>query len=193
MKGGRAISLLALSGAVVLVDCGGSSSGSPAGNMADTSYYGQRGTVSRPNAKGELVALEQFAGQFIWAEYAAPWCGPCEPQARDARAVARSASPEVVFLTIMTSDLGGYGDPATPATAAKWAARFGLDPGKVLAADLTGMTIPKHILFSPDGHVLLEKTGQMFAREIQSTLSRYMADWKEWDETAEPADWMRWD
>jgi thiol-disulfide isomerase/thioredoxin len=161
--------------------------------MADTSYYGQRGTLSRLNAKGELVALEQFAGRFIWAEYAAPWCGPCEPQARDARAVARSAGPEVVFLTVMTSDMGGYGDPATPATAAKWAARFGLDPEKVLAADLTAMTIPKHILFSPDGHVLLERTGQIFAGEIRSTLSRYMADWKEWDETAKPAEWMRWE
>lgn len=166
---------------------------SPVGNMADSSYYGQRGSVSRPNARGELVAYEQFAGQFIWAEYAAPWCQPCVPQTQDAHAVDSSYGPEVVFITVMTSDVGGYGDPATVATAAKWASRFGLDPERVLAADLTAMTIPKHLLFSPDGHLLFEKTGQMRASEIRDVLDRYMADWRQWKETGWLAEWMTWE
>jgi hypothetical protein len=95
------------------------------------------------------VAYEQFAGQFIWADYAAPWCQPCEPQTQDVKAVDDSIGPEVVFFTVMTSDMEGYGDPATVETAARWASRFGLDPGRVLAADLTAMTIPKNLLFSP--------------------------------------------
>ena len=97
----------------------------------------------------------------------------------------------MVFLTIMTSDMGGYGDPATQVTAARWAARFRLEPSLVLAADLTAMTIPKHILFSPEGHVLLEKTGQMPSSEIRSTLSQYLSDWEDWKERAKLADWMR--
>jgi thiol-disulfide isomerase/thioredoxin len=164
---------------------------SPVGDMTDTSYYGQRGSVSRPNARGEMVAYEQFAGQFIWADYAAPWCQPCEPQTQDVKAVDDSFGPEVVFFTVMTSDMEGYGDPATVETAARWASRFGLDPGRVLAADLTAMTIPKNLLFSPKGHLLFEKTGQMRAAEIRDVLQRYMADWRNWEENAKVADWMR--
>jgi hypothetical protein len=165
---------------------------SPVGDMTNTTYYGQRGSVSRPNARGEMVAFEQFAGQFIWAEYAAPWCQPCVPQTQDAKAVDGSFGPEVIFFTVMTSDMEGYGDPATVATASKWASRFGLDPGRVLAADLTAMTIPKHLLFSPDGHLLFERTGQLRATEIRDVLERYMADWRHWDETGQLADWMTW-
>ena len=165
---------------------------SPVGDMTITSYYGQRGSVSRPNARGEMVAYEQFAGQFIWADYAAPWCQPCTPQTQDVKAVDDSFGPEVVFITVMTSDMGGYGDPATVATASKWASRFGLDPGRVLAADLTAMTIPKNLLLSPDGHLLFEKTGQMRAAEIRDVLQRHMADWRLWDETGQFAEWMTW-
>lgn len=164
---------------------------SPMGDMTNTSYYGQRGSVSRPNARGEMVAYEQFAGQFIWADYAAPWCQPCVPQTQDVNAVDNSYGPEVVFITVMTSDMGGYGDPATVATASSWASRFGLDPGRVLAADLTAMTIPKNLLFSPEGHLLFEKTGQMRAAEIRDVLNSYMADWREWKENSKVADWMR--
>lgn len=164
---------------------------SPVGDMTNTSYYGQRGSVSRTNARGEMVAYEQFAGQFIWADYAAPWCQPCVPQTQDVNAVDNSYGPEVVFITVMTSDMGGYGDPATVATASSWASRFGLDPGRVLAADLTAMTIPKNLLFSPEGHLLFEKTGQMRAAEIRDVLNSYMADWREWKENSKVADWMR--
>lgn len=164
---------------------------SPVGDMTNTSYYGQRGSVSRTNARGEMVAYEQFAGQFIWADYAAPWCQPCVPQTQDVNAVDNSYGPEVVFITVMTSDMGGYGDPATVATASGWASRFGLDPGRVLAADLTAMTIPKNLLFSPEGHLLFEKTGQMRAAEIRDVLNSYMADWRQWKENSKVADWMR--
>jgi len=88
----------------------------------------------------------------------------------------------------MTSDMGGYGDPATQQTAARWAKRLRLNPAHVLAADLTGIKIP--ILFSPDGHVLFEKIGQMGAGEVRSTLNRYMQDWWAWKDSATLADWM---
>ena len=91
----------------------------------------------------------------------------------------------------MTSDMGGYGEPATVATASKWATRFGLDPARVLAADLTAMTIPKNLLLSPEGHLLFEKTGQMRAAEIRDVLNRYMTDWREWKENSKVAEWMR--
>ena len=63
----------------------------------------------------------------------------------------------------------------------------------LLAADLTAMTIPKNLLFSPEGHLLFEKTGQMPAAEIRDVLNRYMDDWREWKENSKVADWMRWE
>ena len=153
-----------------------------------------RGKISRSNANGEMVSLEDFADQFIWSDYAAPWCRPCTPQTQAIKQVERSLDDDaVVFLTVMTSDTGGFGDPATRQTAAKWASRFGLDPTQVLAANLTSMTIPKHLLFSPDGHVLFEKTGSMTAAEVRTVLDQYMGDWWTWKKFGDFADWMHID
>lgn len=153
------------------------------GNMNDTSYYGQRGRTFRPNAVGDQVCIDQFEGQFLWADYAAPWCGPCKQQTQDIQQLESQSGDDVVFLTVMTSDMGGYGDPATRETAARWASSFGLDPQRVIAADLTATTIPKHILFSPDGQVMFEHTGQMSVSEMQATLTRCMREWENWTST----------
>ena len=130
-----------------------------------------------------LDAAMGMRGQFVWADYAAPWCGPCKQQSRDIRQLEARGDADVVFLTVMTSDMQGYGDPATRETAARWSSAHGLEPTRVLAADLTATTIPKHILFSPDGQVLFEKTGQMAAGEIQSTLARCKQEWQTWKST----------
>jgi thiol-disulfide isomerase/thioredoxin len=177
--------------AVALQGCDASFLGGTAvGDMTDLSYNGQREDVQRPNAHGKPVALEQFAGRFVWTDYAAPWCGPCLAQTRNILSVERSLEEEVVFLTIMTSEMRGYGHPATPKTATRWADRFGLEPERVLADDLATMTIPKHRLFSPDGQLLFEKTGLMSADRILATLTRYMNDWREWKEFGTMAEWM---
>jgi len=153
------------------------------GDMNNLSYYGQRGTKFRPNANGEMVCVDQFEGRFVWADYAAPWCGPCTHQSRDIKQLDGSCGEDVIFLTVLTSDMGGYGDPATRATAASWSRQFGIDPALVLAADLTSTTIPKHILFSPDGQVLFEQTGQMSADQIRATLAQCRQQWQAWKVT----------
>lgn len=157
---------------------------SAVGDMNDLSYYGHRGTKFRPNANGEMVCVDQFEGRFVWADYAAPWCGPCTQQSHDIKQLDGSCGQDVIFLTVLTSDMGGYGHPATRATAASWSRQFGLDPALVLAADLTSTTIPKHILFSPDGQVLFEQTGQLSADRIRATLARCRQQWQNWKATA---------
>ena len=164
---------------------------SPAGDMQDTSYADQRDKVSRPNANDKMVMLQDFAGKFIWVDYAAPWCSPCEPQTRTVKSVASTATSDIIFITVMTSDMGGYGDPATLATALSWAERFQLDKQRVLAANLTSMTVPKHIFFSPDGHMLFEKTGSMSASDIRTTLTQYMMDWSAWKQSLTKAEWVQ--
>ena len=122
------------------------------------------------NGFGKLVTLDQYSGRFVWIDYSAEWCAACVPQTRASKAVASSQPPDVVFITIMTSEPEAFGHPATQATAARWAERFGLDPARVLAADLSAMTLPRQALISPSGRVVFEETGSMSAAQIRHTL-----------------------
>ena len=84
------------------------------------------------------------------------------------------------------------GDPATVTTARNWAERCGLDPTLVLAADnLTAVTIPRHILSSPEGHTLFVHTGGMSRDEIVQVIDERVAGYERWAATGERADWMR--
>ncbi len=162
------------------------------GNLSDRSYFKARGKA-RVSASGNRIKLEQFEGRFLWAEYAAPWCAPCAKQAAAIKQAESAAGSEVVFLTIMTSEMGGYGHPATQTTAKNWASQHGLEPRRVLAADLTAIKIPRHILYSPEGHMLFIKTGFMPANEIEDVIEERSADWKAWTSSGQLASWMRHD
>jgi len=151
--------------------------------------YGQATPVERVTASGLRRVWSDYAGEFVWAEYAAPWCGTSPRQSSQLEAV--SSHDGVRRVTVLTSEKGGYGHPATRETAAAWAARFRLDPDHVLAADLSYLTVPRHILFSPEGQTLLDHTGYLGSEEVSSILSERVADWLRWKTTGEPAIWMR--
>lgn len=193
MSGWRAPVLLLL---LPIVSACGSGDRTPGekrvGVLSDTSYFDARGK-GRMSANGESVLFEQYEGKFIWAEYAAPWCGYCARQSPETKQVDDSTGSEVVFLTIMTSDMGGYGDPATRATAQAWASRYGLDPGRVLAADLTAIKVPRHILYSPEGQMLFLWTGYLPADRISDVLEERMAGWNAWSRSGRLASWMQGD
>lgn len=157
------------------------------GNMADTSYYGLR-NLERLNGLGQPVTMAQFGGRFVWADYAAPWCSTCFPQSENVKSLDEALGQQsVVFITVMTSDRGGSpSKPATVATAKRWADRFRLDAARVLVANLSSMTLPKHILFSPDGQVLFEHIGYLSVSEIQTILGKYMAAWEDWRDYGAP-------
>lgn len=165
------------------------------GNMSDFSYGGQRKAekvIYRVNANGGMVSVVEFEGCFVWADYAAPWCKPCVAQAQVIKGLEKAYGDEVVFLTVMTSASPEFQSIPTQETARAWTHRFGLDPHRVLAAkNLWGMTIPTHILYSPEGQTLYRSTGYMSADQIRSILSKYVKDWKNWSENAAITDWMR--
>jgi hypothetical protein len=160
------------------------------GNMNDDSYSTGRTQAPRPNALGEPVAMPGFAGKFVWAEYAAPWCETCAWQTPQTRQVEEGIGEEVVFLTVMTAKSNEYNDHATVETARAWAARFGLDPERVLAAELWFKTIPEHRFYSPEGHTLFVHVGALSADQIRQVISFYKAGWEDWSETGSRADWM---
>ncbi len=160
------------------------------GLLSDRTYFNARGKV-RTSASGRSVRMEQHEGRFVWAEYVAPWCGYCRQQSPETRQVDESTGSEVVFLTIMTSDMGGYGDPATQDTARAWAGQYGLDPDRVLAADLTAIPIPRHILYSPEGQMLFLQSGYLPAGRIREVLEDRMAGWTAWNKSGQVASWMK--
>ncbi len=82
---------------------------------------------------GQPVSLTDFNGRYVWIDYAAEWCAACTPQTTAIKSVAATALEKLVFVTSMVTERGGYGHPSTAATAARWAARFDLDPSRVWA------------------------------------------------------------
>jgi thiol-disulfide isomerase/thioredoxin len=164
------------------------------GNMDDYTYSGQRsddGCVYRVNGHGEEVCVAEFEGQFVWADYAAPWCPPCVAQAKIIKALETEFADEVVFLTIITSAKNEFQSIPTQETANAWARRFGLDPDKVVAAtDRWGMTIPTHILYSPTGQTLYRTIGYYSKEQLQKIMADYIQDWENWSENGTEAEWM---
>lgn len=150
------------------------------GNMSDDSYSQGRTQEPRPNALDEPVHMTDFEDQFVWAEYAAPWCKACSWQAEEAKKVEAALGDEIVFLTIMTSKSSKYNDHATVDTARRWAGRFGLDKERVLAAKLWAKTIPEHRFYSPQGHTLFVHVGSLTADQIRRVIRHYKADWEAW-------------
>jgi hypothetical protein len=177
--------------AVLMLCCDGSaSSESRIGNLGDRSYGGLRSRPPRPSASGEPLDMTRFDGRFVWADYAAPWCSTCSRQVPELEQVRGFLGSDIGFMTVLTSDMGGYGDPASEATARRWASQHRLAPDRVVAADLTSMAVPRHVLFSPEGHMLFEWTGYFSAEQILEVTERRMADWEAWKRSGTRAHWM---
>lgn len=154
---------------IVFVACDGGSS--PAGRSASPQFAEDR-YATAVNAKGEHVSLSDFSGKPVWVEYAAEWCAACRGQSATIRALTKELSGKVVFVTVMTSEVQGYGHPATQETAARWAERESLDPSRVVAANLTALTLPRHALFSPEGETRFRQVGTLSAEEIRAEIRR---------------------
>ena len=176
------VSYLILLFLVVAAGCetGGHKTDGRVGNMDDFSYAGVRGSNYGQSANGNFVGAEEFEGKFVWVDYAAPWCGPCAPQASVIGKLDRTLGGKVVFLTVMTSDNEPFQE-ATRTTARLWAKRFGLNPDKVVAGRNSSLTIPQHVLFSPAGQTLYRETGLHSETLIKSTLATQMREWKAWN------------
>ena len=123
--------------------------------MDDHSYAGIRkpnSETSRINANGREVRFSSFSGKFVWADYSAPQCEPCRFQGRIIKKLEKAYPGEIVFLSVMTSNSQRYEDIPNQDTARTWAGKYQLEPEHVLVAtNLWAITIPRHILFSPEG------------------------------------------
>lgn len=128
------------------------------------------------NGLGETVALADLRGHYVWIDYAAEWCAACTPQTLAIKSAAASAPAQVVFVTLMTTEREGYGHPSTQQTAARWAARFDLDPAMVWAGNVNARFLPRNRLLSPRGDELFDQVGELSAAQIQQEIGRHLRD-----------------
>lgn len=156
---------------VLVTIVGGCDSGHDKNGRAP--QFGQQLNATGINADGDNISLASFPGKLVWVDYAAEWCSACGPQSATIRSLAGSYD-DVAFVTVMTSEPAGFGHPATPDTAKRWARRTSLDPGNVVAADFTSLKLPQHTLFAPDGTALFRHTGSLSAAHIQATLRHHL-------------------
>jgi len=144
----------------------------PAPPISSSTVYAPVGEGMLADAQGGHVSLRKFAGRYLWVDFAAEWCAACVPQTLAVKSAATAAPAGITFATIMTSERGGYGHPATRITARDWAQRYGLAPDRVLATDLSAMTLPRNILYGPDGRVVFDRTGEMRADEVLAVIGK---------------------
>lgn len=158
--------IAALTG-LVACDARSTSNGWPASpQFAETRY------ATAVNARGEQVSLADFFGKLVWVDYAAEWCAACRGQSAIIRGLDKELGDSVVFVTVMTSEAQGYGHPATRETAARWAQRESLDPSRVVAANLTSLTLPQHVMFSPNAEKRFHHVGALSAARIRAEIGR---------------------
>ncbi|MCK5706580.1 MAG: hypothetical protein KAI43_02915 [Candidatus Aureabacteria bacterium] len=165
------------------------------GVMNDYSYAGQITEIkatTRINALHQNVIITDFNGKFVWATYAAPWCKACRFQAPIIKRIEKSFKTNTVFITILTSKSMRYEDIPSIETAKDWAEENKLDPKKTLAAtNLWSITIPRHILYSPEGQTLFWHTGFLEEKKIRNIISSRIMEWKKWKKDKTTAKWMR--
>lgn len=161
------------------------------GNMNDTSYSSVRSKPPRYNAYNTPVKIESYEGKFLWAEYAATWCKTCSQQAPQVKKVQSTLQDQISFITVMTGQSTRYGDHGTVKSAMLWASKHQLDPRHVYAAKLWYKTIPEHRLFSPQGHTLFVHVGYLNSDQILKIIEYYRAGWETYEQTGEPASWMK--
>jgi len=160
------------------------------GNMNDTSYSQVKSMKPRLNALNKKVAIQEFEGQFVWAEYGSPLCDAATKQTLETKKVQSEINSQVTFLRILTAKSHDYYDHATATTAKNWSDRFQLNPERVLAADLWYKTVPEHRFFSPQGQTLFVHVGYLTSNQILDTIFYYKSGWEEWKETGKSAEWM---
>ena len=125
------------------------------------------------DATGRQVSLKDFAGEYLWVDYAAEWCGYCGPQTGILKDLDAEMGDEIRFLTVVTGTGKVMALPSAE-TAMNWARRYGLEPRNVLARFSTN-TLPYHILYSPTGETLFQSSGFLQAAQIRRILNDHLS------------------
>jgi len=123
------------------------------------------------NIDGNVVSLDEFKGRYVWADYAAEWCGYCTPQTKTIKSLDRNIGDKILFITVVTGT-NEVMKPPTVESAKSWAKRFNLDPKKVLAKFSTD-TLPYHILYAPSGDILYQGSGLYNEKKITEIIKKY--------------------
>lgn len=120
------------------------------------------------DANGREITLASFTGNYLWLDYAAPWCGYCNEQARTLKRLDKRYGDKLLFRTVITSTEKVM-EPPTAKNALSWAILHDLEPDKVLAYFST-YNLPYHELYGPSGELLFHASGLLDESRIMAVL-----------------------
>ncbi len=149
------------------------SSGGLGGPAPD--FVGADGTSVLLGLDDRPIRMADFAGRPLWIVFWATWCGPCQAEAADIKAIYDAHAGD--GLAVLAIDIQ---EPTAAVT--KFVAdrgldyQIGLDPTASTPALYGALGLPSHVFVGRDGMIQVRYAGQMTAdlmeRHVAAILAR---------------------
>ncbi|NGO67993.1 TlpA family protein disulfide reductase [Streptomyces boncukensis] len=188
-RASRRITLLAagtVAGALLLVGCGGSQTGSSSGDTKFVQGTGQITKVDGADRKaapelsgesvdGEHLKLSDYRGKIVVLNVWGSWCSPCRAEAPNLAKVARETKDKgVQFLGINTRDLDKANARAFERNYKVPYPSFYDPSGKLILKfpknTLSPQAIPSTVILDRDGRIAVRALKELGEKELRSAL-----------------------
>jgi len=133
-------------------------------------------SFSAASFSGSQVSLAQYRGRYVFVNFFASWCGPCQQEAPSLVAFNFQQSQQrrgAVLLSVDYSDTYSGAEQFIATYGTTWPSLK--DPGGTIAYDYGVTSPPITFLVTPTGRVEGAQTGPLTAAQLTSWLAQARA------------------